>query len=104
MDFPISEYNFFLFTIPGAITVWSYRTATKSNKSGDFEYLALSVFWGIAIFALNILFIPKSTGILLQNMYAAALVLSLVAGSLAYMIGKIIIGLPFNKISNDAKD
>jgi hypothetical protein len=50
----LDSYYFLLFVIPGFITVWTYRTIFKVQKKGDFEYLGLSVFWGLVIFLFSI--------------------------------------------------
>jgi hypothetical protein len=48
----IDLLNTFLVVVPGAMTVWSFRCyITNSDKKGDFEYLMLSVFWGVFILA-----------------------------------------------------
>ncbi len=47
----IDLLNTFLVVVPGAMTVWSFRYFSNSNKTGDFEYLMLSVFWGAFILA-----------------------------------------------------
>ena len=47
-----SEQNFFIFILPGFITVWSFRYFTNSKKTGDFEFLGLAFIWGI----LNLMF------------------------------------------------
>jgi hypothetical protein len=67
-----------IFVIPGFIIVWSFRYFTDSKKSADFEYFALSTFWGL----LNLLFyelISRAENVksLLQNPYAATFVLSI---------------------------
>lgn len=38
---------FFLIVLSGFITVWTFRYFTGSKKTGDFEYLGLSAFWGL---------------------------------------------------------
>lgn len=47
-----SEQNFFIFILPGFITVWSFRYFTDSKKKGDFEFLALAFIWGMLNLAL----------------------------------------------------
>ena len=43
----ISMFQFFVFIIPGFVTVWSYRFFSNSGKIGEFEYFAASCFWGL---------------------------------------------------------
>lgn len=85
--------HFFLFIVPGAMTVWSYRHFTKSTKSGDFEYLALSAFWGTAILIIEgAISSTESLTKLLGNPYIATLALSIVGfsfGWIGYWIIKI---------------
>ncbi len=47
----ISMFHFFIFLIPGFVTVWSYRFFSNSGKIGDFEYFAASCFWGLMMIA-----------------------------------------------------
>jgi hypothetical protein len=44
---PLGDSLFFFFVIPGFIMVWTFRYLSKSKKTGDFELLGLSVFWGL---------------------------------------------------------
>jgi len=52
MNDPTTDlFTFFIFVIPGFITVWSYRYFKESkDQIGDFEYLAKSSFWGLIMF------------------------------------------------------
>jgi len=79
MNFPsISGFEFLIFVIPGFITVWAFRYFTKSKKTGDFEYLGLSFFWGlIMLLIFELIGSEESIKKLLQNYYATAIVLSL---------------------------
>ena len=74
----IDTIHFFIFVIPGAITVWAFRYFRKSKKMGDFEYLALSAFWGLMMLATLSFFIPEEAARLLKNPYALALSFSIV--------------------------
>lgn len=70
-------FHFFLFVIPGFITVWSFRYFTDSKKIGDFEYFALSTFVGILMLLLYGSVAKKeSVAIVIQNPYVGAIVLS----------------------------
>lgn len=73
------ESNYvFLFIIPGFITVWSFRYFTHSKKSGDFEYLALSLFWGLVMVLINNAVVPKDQfDAVVANQFAAALSFSI---------------------------
>src|SRR4030042_901427 len=82
MEVPISDLSFLIFIIPGFITVWSFRYFTKSKKTGDFEFLGLSFFWGLATLFLTFLYFKflgsqEEFQKVLENPYAAAFALSL---------------------------
>jgi hypothetical protein len=82
MEISIDNLNFLLFVIPGFITVWSFRYFTRSKKTGDFEFLGLSFFWGLSTLLLTIfyykLFLSQEKFLkMLENPYAAAFILSL---------------------------
>jgi L-lactate permease len=65
--------NLFMFVIPGFITVWSFRYFTDSKKNADFEYFALSVFWGLMILFFNELIAAQDKiSELLKNPFATA--------------------------------
>ena len=84
--------SYFIFVLSGFITVWSFRFVTKSKKTGDFEYLGLSVFWGLftlMFFEYVIHDIPKIQQ-LLSNQYAAGAVLSLIGGTIGLAAGLIV--------------
>ena len=47
--------------LSGFITVWTFRYLINSQKPlNDFEYLGLSVFWGLVNFFLSILYLKWS--------------------------------------------
>ena len=48
-NFPVEEFHFLIFIIPGFVTVWTFRYFTNSDKNGDFELLRLSFFWGLMV-------------------------------------------------------
>lgn len=76
----IDIFHLFLFVIPGFITVWSFRYFSESKKSGDFEYFALSVFWGLVMLVVyEMIFTKEQISQLIGNPYAAALVFSLLS-------------------------
>lgn len=78
LEQPLDIAHIFIFVIPGFITVWSFRYFTNSKKSSDFEYLALSIFWGLMILLLyELISTNERTKNLLENPYAAASVLSI---------------------------
>jgi len=85
------DFNFFLFIIPGFITVWSFRYFIGSKEKRDFEYFALSAFWGLLMFIFYIL-ISKQENIikLFESPYAAAVALSILGVSMGWL-GSIII-------------
>ena len=69
--------HLFIFVVPGFVTVWSFRYFTDSKKHADFEYFALSVFWGLLILSLyESITANELVKTLLANQYAAAIVLS----------------------------
>jgi hypothetical protein len=49
---PLDTANFFLFGLSGFVTVWTFRKFSKTKGDSEFEYLALSFFWGITNFVL----------------------------------------------------
>ena len=78
MEQSFDIFHFFIFVIPGFITVWSFRYFTNSKKSADFEYFALSVFWGLLnILLYELISSQEQTDKLIQNPYVAATVLSI---------------------------
>lgn len=83
-EIPIDVFSFFIIAIPGAITVWSFRLFTKSKKQGDFEYLALSVFWGLVVlFIQNFIFPNELLKRMIGNLYSYAFISSF----LGYFLG-----------------
>jgi len=77
MDISIADFHFLVFIIPGLITVWTFRYFTNSKKTGDFEFLGLSFFWGIIVLVImETLSRQHSLDNLLKNPYATAIVLS----------------------------
>jgi hypothetical protein len=86
--------NFFIFVIPGFITVWSFRFFRDSKKIGEFEYFVASVFWGL-ITLLFFEYLPtQDEKKLLQNPYAAAAILSFF-GLLLGWIGSVVAKIKF---------
>lgn len=84
-------FHFFLFVIPGFITVWSFRHFIESKEKADFEYFALSVFWGLIMILLYGLFLKQEKFIkLLENPYAGAVTLSIL-GLIMGWLGSILI-------------
>jgi hypothetical protein len=78
------------FVIPGFITVWSFRNFTHSKKIGDFEYLGLSIFWGLIMVVLNSIISPKdSFREVLGNPFAAAIAFSFVGCILGFWVARI---------------
>ena len=88
-NIPIDQFLFFLFIIPGAITVWSFRFFRKSKKTGDFEYLALSVFWGVVMLSILMFLVPVETKRLIENPYASVLVFSFFGFCASFVVHKI---------------
>jgi hypothetical protein len=85
----LDVFHFFIFIIPGFVTVWAYRffTDSKSSEIGEFEYFAASCLWGmllLAIYQLACLAVSRRALVagLLQNPYSATSVLSLSAMAL----------------------
>lgn len=77
LEQPLDLFHFFLFVIPGFITVWTLRHFIGSKEKTDFEYFALSVFWGLIMLVLYGYLSKQENFIkLLTNPYAAAIVLS----------------------------
>jgi len=77
LEQPFDLFHFFLFVIPGFITVWSFRYFTDSKKRGDFEYFALSTFLGVLILFLYELVAKKeSINRVIQNPYYGVIILS----------------------------
>lgn len=94
----IDIFNLFLFVIPGFITVWSFRYVTEPKKDSNFEYFALSVFWGLLLLTFNRLIAPllstqETFNRLLQNVYAAALAFSFFGFFLGLAGGLLIKGM-----------
>lgn len=87
----ISSYMLLLFVIPGFITVWSFRHVGSIKKASDFEYFALSVFWGLVMLLIYELITPlEMVQKLLQNLYAAALILSMIGFLFGWIGGRFV--------------
>ncbi len=70
--------HLFVFVIPGFLTVWSFRYVINSEKKSDFEYLALSVIWGlIMLLFFEVTHSKESIEMLVQNPYATAMILGI---------------------------
>jgi hypothetical protein len=73
MEQSFDIFHFFLFVIPGFVTVWSFRYFTDSKKNADFEYFVLSVVWGLLILlAYELISTTDQVNKLISNLYAAA--------------------------------
>jgi hypothetical protein len=75
-------FHFFIFIIPGFVTVWVFRFFADSGKLGEFEYFASSCLWGVLLLAIYefLCLIASARPLianLLQNPYSAASVLAL---------------------------
>lgn len=101
----IGEYNFLIFTIPGFLTVWSFRYFSNSKKTGDFEFLGLSFIWGLIMLLVFELIVKEGYRVerLLNNPYAAALVLSLLGFILGWVGSQMIQWRWFRKLINFSK-
>lgn len=86
----IDLFHLLLFVIPGFVFVWQYRRLTKSEYPGDFEYFGKSIFFGLVIMVI-VQLLEKIFGSfdkflnLLNNPYAASLILSIVSFSFAVL-------------------
>lgn len=89
-NLPIDITHFLLFAIPGLITVWAFRYFTDSKKTGDFEYLGLSFFWGLVLAGFYAQIIPSPDTSLLANPYAASFGLSVVGFIGAFIVKAVI--------------
>lgn len=79
--------NFLSFVLCGFTTVWTFRHLKKIQRTSDFEYLALSIFWGVVVLMLFDLLPGINTdqkNKLLTNPFAAGLVLSIFGFSLGF--------------------
>lgn len=82
-NIPIDLINLLIFTMPGFFFVRAFSKKVRT----DFEYLMLSMFWGILIMILFYNILPGTRFIpLLDNPYAGALIFSI----LSYMLGFLI--------------
>lgn len=92
MQISINDLNFLLFIIPGFIIVWSFRYFTGSRKTGDFEFLGLSFFWGLTNLLLTFLYYKtfwsqEKFQTMLENPYGAVFTLSLFGFTLGWIGG-----------------
>jgi hypothetical protein len=86
-DIPLDLTALLMIVVPGAITVWSYRFFTKSKKSGDFEYLTLSIFWGVVLLAIQPWISRKEEFVkLLNNPFATMLAMSILGIFLSFSL------------------
>lgn len=70
--------TFFLIILSGFVTVWTFRHFMEIRKTGDFEYLALSAFWGlfnIAVVEISLLNDQTKISQVITNPYAGGFVL-----------------------------
>lgn len=91
MDLPISEANLFIFIIPGFIIVWTYRNYMGIKREGEFEYLALSLFWGLLLLVFASLinnWIDGKLSVVFQNYYVFALIFSFIGFFISRAVAK----------------
>jgi len=70
--------HFFIFVIPGFMTIWSFRYFTDSKKTGEFELFALSFFCGLVVLMFyELISSAENIKKLLGNNYSAAFILSI---------------------------
>jgi hypothetical protein len=82
---PLDIVNLLIFTVPGFFLVRSYKGASAARKYTDFEYLALSLFWGIIFLAIFSKFFPSEKfNLLIDNPYAGAVAFSVIAMVLGF--------------------
>jgi hypothetical protein len=75
---PIETLTFFYVALSGFMAIWTFRYFTnRKERTSEFEWLGLSIFWGLAILAClnSITDIPTRTK-LLQNPLLAGFTLS----------------------------
>jgi hypothetical protein len=75
------SFYFLLFIIPGFITVWTFRSLSKTQSKSDFEYFALSAFWGLVMF---IIFLYTSKAKILTSIFNDFYPFTLVFSSVSF--------------------
>ena len=99
---PLDVVNLLLFTIPGFFLVRSFKGASKAREFSDFEYLSLSVFWGIIFMATFSQFFPsEKLDLLIRNPYVGTLIFSFMAMVLGSLARKLI--LEFRSLKTKSK-
>lgn len=89
----IDTYTYFLIILAGFGLVWGYRKGNGSRKTiSDFEYLGFSAFWGVIVVAAyqemnksN----PEKFNELVNNPYAAGVVLFMIGVLAGFLVGAI---------------
>jgi hypothetical protein len=51
-NFSLDNWMFWIFVIPGFLMVWIFRYFHKSKSGSEFEYIGLSIFWGMLLISL----------------------------------------------------
>lgn len=109
-NLPLETINLLIFTIPGFVTVWTFRYFNRSEKrSENFEYLALSFVWGLFLLIGYELFLQITHGAnygekikdFLKNPYSAAFILLVCGGLMGWLGSHISHNALFRKIIND---
>jgi hypothetical protein len=96
---PLDTITFLEVVLSGFMTIWTFRNFTKSDKKlAEFEWLALSVFWGLVIVGfisyLNSIKPYPNMQQLISNPFAMGLVTSILG------IGFGFLGAEIRKIFN----
>ena len=86
MDIPIDITTLLIFVMPGFFLV----RAISDKKRGDFEYLMLSMFWGIILMAIYYKIYPQDKMLVyLNNPYAGAIIFSISAWAFGWLTKRI---------------
>ncbi|HAQ05813.1 TPA: hypothetical protein DCP13_03410 [Candidatus Azambacteria bacterium] len=108
-NFPLDTINLLIFTVPGFVTVWTFRYFSRSEKkSENFEFLALSFIWGLFLLIMVELIAQIIYGVnynekikdLLKNPYSAAFILLVYGASVGWIGSHISHNALFRKIIN----
>ncbi len=98
-NLPISDFNFFLFIIPGFMMVWCFKKLTGREVKGDFELLGLSAFLGLVnLVILNSISKADNFAKLSQNVFAATIVSSVLSISLSYVLAWVVLQDEWQKL------
>jgi cytosine/uracil/thiamine/allantoin permease len=87
-----SFYIYFYVLFAGFMSVWAFRSTTKSKKNvSEFEYIGFSAFWGIALIVLwdSLAKINPPPVNIFSNPLSTGFILSIIGMSISWIVGEL---------------